>query len=110
MSETGSGCVRVRHQPGLVVCSPRGLRYRAVRYCSVCKARRRFLVTIFAWYGPEVVCCFCTTRWSDGWRRPRSRSAKVRDTDRRKLSVLWRSETTTHDEAMQALMERIKAA
>lgn len=106
MTTTGYGCVTTA---GLTVCSPHGNRFRAVRYCPVCKQRRRHLVTLFMWYGAEVVCCHCTTGWSDGYPRSRSRSQRVITRTRRDLNAKWQAETTTKDDAMAALMAEVES-
>jgi len=79
MSETGFGCIS---GGGMTVCSPRGIRYRAILYCRKCKRRRRSLVTLFVWYEPEVECCTC-----------------------RKLRAEWREERTTRKEGLAAICD-----
>lgn len=65
MSEVGYGCIG---GPELTICSPRGIRYRAVLPCRKCKRRRRCLVTLFTWYDPDVQCCTCF-KSLDEWRQ-----------------------------------------
>lgn len=68
MSEVGYGCIG---GPQLTICSPRGIRYRAVLLCRKCKRRRRSLVSLFVWYEPHIVCCTCTHSLDD-WRAERT--------------------------------------
>lgn len=44
--------------------------WRAVMRCHHRKVRRRFVVKLYAWYGPQFTCCACGNVWSDGeWLR-----------------------------------------
>jgi hypothetical protein len=79
MSEVGFGCFG---NETITVCSPRGIRYRAIRYCRKCKRRRRSLVTLFDWYDPGVECCTC-----------------------RKSGAKWREERTTRKQAVRAICD-----
>jgi hypothetical protein len=106
MSDTGYGCACA---PGFSICSPRGNRYRTVMWCHYCKARRRMLVTTYLWYGPHVECCACGTEWDDGYRMPRSRSARVLEKRIRELKAEWKAETGTRATALAWLMEQVPA-
>lgn len=104
MGEVGAGCVSV---PGLVVCQPRGNRYRTVRSCRVCKQRRRFLVTLYAWYGPLEECCGCGTAWNDGYVNRPSKVKAKRDKRIRELKAEWLATSTTKDEALAWLFHQV---
>lgn len=53
------------------VCAPSATVSRRILMCHNCKRRRRFRVNSYEWYGPDVYCCACGERWSDGEWMPR---------------------------------------
>lgn len=61
---------------GLIICTPRGVTYRAVRRCPICKARTRHTVLVQVWYGEDVTCLRCGNMWSDGWQWTTEEDAK----------------------------------
>jgi hypothetical protein len=97
------GCM---YGDGIVVCSPRGYSYRAILRCPTCKARRRFVVTLHMWYGPDQVCCGCGESWSDGEMSPRpfQRGWRVESIKRAKK---WWALAVTRGEANAALMAEV---
>lgn len=57
---------------------PAEYRYRGVRRCRRCRVRRRHVVTLYAYYGPIVICCHCGAYSNDGeLRRARRYDART---------------------------------
>lgn len=57
---------------------PAEYRYRCIRRCRRCRASRRHVVTLYAYYGPIVYCCHCGAFTNDGeLRRARRYDANL---------------------------------
>lgn len=79
--------------------APAGYHYRCVRRCRRCKVRRRHIVTLYAYYGPTVICCHCGAYSNDG----ELRRARRYDTNTARLArQTWPTLQTRH-EAIAAL-------
>lgn len=81
------GCRMI--EPGVIMCSGRGITYRVVRHCHTCGTRRRMIDRFEVWYGITRECCTCGDVWEDGCRleRPFRRGWKQERTAKSK--ALW---------------------
>jgi hypothetical protein len=79
----GFGCAK---GDGIVICSPRWMRFRTVRRCRKCKARRRGFIYCWLWYDPEFKCSTCNGTLAE-----------------------WRTETTTRAEVQAWVMRELEA-
>lgn len=55
----------------VIICSPPSVTERRYCRCPTCKARRRFVVSVFVWYDAIWTCCSCGDSWSAGERMMR---------------------------------------
>lgn len=89
----------------LTICAPTGYRYRTVRKCPNCKARRRVLITLYQWYDASATCCYCGDSWSGGEYLMRPAVRGWRAKARVRLQKEWMAETRKRAEAEQQLMD-----
>lgn len=74
-------CVSV---PGVIVCGGSNRWHRALRDCTVCRKRTRFVIEIVGLYfGPSVQCTRCGSMWDeDGSERELTESSIAEAKDR----------------------------
>lgn len=74
----------------LHVHAPLGVTLRKRFDCTTCKRVTRFVVTVFEWYEPTMICCACGERWQGRERaaRPFARGWRQRSIEHARK--LWR--------------------
>ena len=74
----------------VMVCAPTATcTERRVMLCPTCKRRRRFVCTLYEWYGWMVTCCGCGDSWEDGERLPRPFKPRWRSEAIAKAKKQW---------------------
>jgi len=76
----------------VMVCAPTAQRtQRRILNCPTCKQRRRFICTLYEWYGWLVTCCACGDSWEDGERLPRPFARGWREQAKAKAKAAWKA-------------------
>lgn len=70
--------------------SPAGVTLRKRLHCPTCERVTRFVVTVFEWYSPTMICCACGERWEGGERLTRPFKSGWRSRSIERARRLWR--------------------
>jgi len=79
---------------------------RTVRYCSTCRARRRFVVRLYEWHPSDWLCCGCGHKFISGGGRVWAGKKELRE-NQKEFRELWMSIPSLHT-VIEKMMRDIK--